>query len=115
MAAEAQKLQQQLTEQIAKLQAAAQAAVTAEAQKLRAETEVQLAALKASAETQIKEAVAKLDNDMSQGIRQSQEAAVAARTAAEQMQTTMQGEIEKLKAAKQVTHDQLAPRAKSRS
>ncbi len=93
LATESRKIEQQLTEQLAKLHATAQETLTAESAKLRQEVEAQVAKLEADANAQIKDALAKLDNTMSQGMKEAQDAALAARTAS----TDMRAEVEKLK------------------
>lgn len=98
LAAETKKLEQQLADQIAKMHADAKQAVVAESTKLREEVEAKVAKLHASADAQIRDAIAKFDGDMSQGVKDAQDAALAARTASADMQTAVRGEIEKIKA-----------------
>lgn len=98
LAAETKKLEAQLAEQIAKMHTDAKQAVVAESTKLREEVEAKVAKLHASADAQIRDAIAKFDGDMVKGLKEVQEAALAARTASADVQTTVRGEIEKLKA-----------------
>jgi hypothetical protein len=97
LAAETKKLEQQLAEQIAKMHTDAKQAVVAESTKLREEVEAKVAKLHASAEAQIKDAVAKFEGDMGKGMKEAQDAALAARTASSDMQTAVRDEIAKLK------------------
>ncbi|MBC8351255.1 MAG: hypothetical protein H8E66_04680 [Planctomycetes bacterium] len=97
LAAETKKLEQQLAEQIAKMHTDAQQTVVAESTKLRAEVEAKVAKLNASANAQIKDAIAKFDGDMSKGVKEAQDAALAARTASVDMQTAVRNELDKLK------------------
>lgn len=98
LAAETKKLEQQLNEQIAKMHSDAKQTVVAESTKLREEVEAKVAKLHASADAQIKDAIAKFDGDMGKGMKEAQEAALAARTASADMQNSVRNEIEKLKA-----------------
>lgn len=113
LAAETKKLEQQLAEQITKMHTEAKQSIVAESTKLREEVEAKVAKLHASADAQIKDAIAKFDGDMSKGMKEAQDAALAARTASADMQTTVRDEIAKLKTdVSDMIKNQLASAAK---